>query len=471
MLRALPPELSPKIRALLSEDGAVYSKEDVDARRFLVDDDPRMADAVRQAKLSVAFADLQESHARSFYLASGVQLLSEARKWVRVAVGEHKESPPWFREASELEHLHRPLFAEAVCAIAAATDSSQRTSSAQLLQRLRKIRSIRFVTSIKNTYNLIGSEISVAAYFAVDDRAIMLMPLRSHSELFGRVAHAVAQMLTTATTTRYGLSDSIYRLLTCETSHEIVQYLEQRGLSIGRPKVEDQAGIDVSFDEAGETKDVDESLDDELLRAVVRHAQDVPVDPSVASVEVPQPSETEEHAPLPPLERVQLRDLSDAELPARRKGSRRGAGGGRGPRTPAEQEQDQQVGDRAEELVYLQEIERVTALGHPPSRVVWTSKTNRTANHDILSIADDGGDLWVEVKGTRGRHGRFFWEGAEFNLAVQKRERYVLCRVYEADTVAPSVRRIVDPIGKLDDGQMRLDIATLEAVVPPLSGN
>ena len=116
----------------------------------------------------------------------------------------------------------------------------------------------------------------------------------------------------------------------------------------------------------------------------------------------------------------------------------------------------------------MSELQRVTALGYPPSRVVWTSRESPAADHDILSVADDGGDLWLEVKGTRGRHGRFDWPRAEFDRARHERRRYVLCRVYEADTLSPAVRRIVDPVGELLDGQIRLDIATLTAEVPPL---
>jgi hypothetical protein len=100
---------------------------------------------------------------------------------------------------------------------------------------------------------------------------------------------------------------------------------------------------------------------------------------------------------------------------------------------------------------------------------VWTSKSNPGADHDILSVAEDGGDLWLEVKSTTGRHGRFDWSRAEFELALRARERYVLCRVYEAHMVRPTVRRDRDPVGKMLAGVMRLDISSLAAEVAPLS--
>lgn len=109
----------------------------------------------------------------------------------------------------------------------------------------------------------------------------------------------------------------------------------------------------------------------------------------------------------------------------------------------------------------------MAALGLPASRVLWTSKSNPAADHDILSVAEDGGDLWLEVKSTTGRRGRFDWSRAEFELALKARGRYVLCRVYEADTRSAAVMRVADPIGQLLLGRMRLDISNLVAEVSP----
>ena len=52
---------------------------------------------------------------------------------------------------------------------------------------------------------------------------------------------------------------------------------------------------------------------------------------------------------------------------------------------------------------------------------------------------EDGGPLYIEVKSTRGRDGRFSWPRAEFQLAMRQRHRYVLYRVYEADIAAPLI--------------------------------
>ena len=66
----------------------------------------------------------------------------------------------------------------------------------------------------------------------------------------------------------------------------------------------------------------------------------------------------------------------------------------------------------------------------PPNFVELSiADTDPGADHDILSVDDDGEDLWIEVKATTGRDGRFRWPKAEFEKAVEKRDRYILWRV------------------------------------------
>jgi len=80
--------------------------------------------------------------------------------------------------------------------------------------------------------------------------------------------------------------------------------------------------------------------------------------------------------------------------------------------------------------------------------VVWTSASDLGADHDILSVADDGGHFWVEVKSTTGSHGRFDWPRSEFEPTLRARERYVLYRVCEADADQidlPGTPGVVEP--------------------------
>ena len=100
--------------------------------------------------------------------------------------------------------------------------------------------------------------------------------------------------------------------------------------------------------------------------------------------------------------------------------------------------------------------------------MIWTANDVPAANHDIRSIDADGREIWIEVKATTGRHGRFSWPKAEFQLALSKRRRYFLYRVYEADTLNPAITELQDPIGHFEQGLLRLDLDVLSADIGPL---
>jgi len=108
---------------------------------------------------------------------------------------------------------------------------------------------------------------------------------------------------------------------------------------------------------------------------------------------------------------------------------------------------------RGEEIAFDLERRRIAARGQDPS---------------IRSIDERGREIWIEVKATAGRTGRFLWPKSEFLLAVAKRSRYCLHRVYEADKVHPVVVEIQDPFGRFESEMLRIDLDTLSADAGPL---
>ena len=160
--------------------------------------------------------------------------------------------------------------------------------------------------------------------------------------------------------------------------------------------------------------------------------------------ESPQPTPKETPAfELPPLDAVettvfQPSDHTIAVTPPL--GGRGPIGGGSGsgsawtPPSPYDIERDRKIGERGEEIVYRAELERLRQLGHamPEQLVLWISKSDPGADHDILSIDEDGKPIWIEVKSTMGTDGRFHWSQREFEKALREGKRYVLWRVYEA---------------------------------------
>jgi hypothetical protein len=473
-LGSLPDGVSDRAHVLLDSNGFVHSQVDARTGRFLINDDPAAARIIAEQLVPVAFAVRGDAATRRFLRASGVLLLTEARRYIGSIIGDVRAGPPWFRESVELDRLQRPAFASSVHAVAAMSGSRTVTSETSLRRVLRSITQLVFVTSVDDSYRVGRIEFNVPGDVSVDGSRIVLRFVRSKSELHGHLARAVSRLAESTEAQQQPLADSVFRILSCESVAEIERYLSQRGVvwsSRGEP--ESDLENDEEDEQVESRAQIGETLKEELMRAALRQgdATDQPPRRTRSDGEGELPSD--DSAPkrtLPALEEVELNEVRPPEwTPTERQGgSGGGGGGGWRLRSAAEQEADRAFGERGEELVYQREVERVVAMDRSPDLVTWTSKTDPAADHDIHSVADDGGDLWLEVKSTTGRHGRFDWSRAEFELAIKARESYVLCRVYEVDSKSPKLLRETDPVGKFLRGDMRLDMASLAAEVAPL---
>lgn len=166
--------------------------------------------------------------------------------------------------------------------------------------------------------------------------------------------------------------------------------------------------------------------------------------------------------PLPDIDRVQVKSVTDLS----RRGARiRGVGyhGTTAPWTPRDdqdRDEDRELGRRGEELVLRHLQTRLRHDGRSPDLAVWVANGDRFADHDITSIDPDGTTVWIEVKATTGRDGRFRWPRAEFQLALRARDGYVLYRVYEAQTTSSTILKI-DPISRFQSGDIDLNLDSL----------
>lgn len=468
-LRFPPDGLDASVPILLDDRGRLHALSEARAQRFLINDDPALAAALVRSTSAVAFADTEPASLQ-FFRAAGVHAVTSARQRIETKIGNERPGPHWVKEQERLERVHRPAFSAAVHALAA-VDSSTATSERDLTRALKAIRRIVLVEEIEHVYR-IGpfSRVGVAAEVALDGERIAVVRVHSRAELDGALARVIAELADSTPAAQFRLADGIFRLLACRREAEIDRYLRQRGI----PWRSSSASIaDEEDEEDGPTLD---GIAEALTRGLGdgnsrKHRGQVPPEPSNREEEEQEQKKPPKRKPLPPLDEVHVHELAPTEWTPPESGTGGGGGGGPGswrPRTAEEQEADRELGRRGEELVYREEIKRVRALGLPDSRVVWSSERYAASDHDILSVTDDGEDLWLEVKATTGRHGRFDWPRAEFELALDKREKYMLCRVYEADTKSASILRQPDPVGLLLAGQMRLDLATLAAEITPL---
>lgn len=111
---------------------------------------------------------------------------------------------------------------------------------------------------------------------------------------------------------------------------------------------------------------------------------------------------------------------------------------------------------------------RDMGYGEPERYVIWTSLREPGADHDILSIDEQGQPRWLEVKSTTGVDGRFDWSRKEFEKALRERERYELWRVYRVADYAPIAKCFRNPARMLGNHQISLELGMLRANIENL---
>ncbi|WP_160161206.1 DUF3883 domain-containing protein [Actinomadura sp. K4S16] len=463
-----PPEgLAPGTHLLLDDQRGLHTLKEATTEGFLINDDPALAAAAVAARVPVSFADTSDGRVIGFLEAAGTRPLSKAAKREDTEYGSEIEPDQTLRLDITLARLHDPNFASAVAALASAVSGpDQSRTVGRLTARLARITQITLVNGIQRKYRVGGHALTVAVDYNVDDNQIVLDQVASSHEQRRLVANAVAGLADSGPLGERLLGDAVYFLLRCRSAREMQRELERRKVN-WRPRTPG-----TEYAEDADDEDL-ASLSDALSQHVVREAMSKPLPDNSGSQKPPTlPAARALRPPLPDLGRVQALPAERTATPSHKRQATAGSGGSGAwtPRSYQESEDDREVGRRGEEIVLAIERERVRQLGFSPDRVRWVADANPGSDHDIVSVDDDGAELWVEVKSTTSRQGQFVWPAAEFQLAVRARQRYVLYRVYEANTTTPSWRCIRDPIGLFDAGELHLDLNRLTGDVGPLAG-
>ncbi len=443
---------------LLDQTGRLHSLAEAQAGRFALVDDPSMAEAIREARLPVALADDREPRTLQFYSACGVRSLRDLRVFVRFRSSGERPPPPRLAPDDIFRSLHEPWRASALAVLASHRLRRQKRRAPRtedLSRRLRGIRELAFVREIWETYRIGGRKVAVPVRARLDGHRLLLAGIRSRADVIGALAEAVAAWLPPIEAGEW--TDSVFRLLSCEDAGAARSYLSGRGVPWSPPTRRGGA------DPGGE---LDAAIAETLgpLFSGVRPGAPTARPGRKRRPPAPRP-------PLPDLDEVEIELLptgSDPLPPKNGPGRKGGPGGGTGGDQVRDEERDRELGRRGEALVLRMERERLRKAGLAEEEAVWTAELDPSADHDILSRAPDGGPLWIEVKSTSGQDGRFRWSRAEFELAVRARDRYVLYRVYNAGTKRASVRAFPNPVARLLDDAIRLDIAVLQAEVAAL---
>ncbi len=467
-LGKLPERLSPSTPCLLDDHRRLHSPGEAAAGTYLINDDPALASAAQAQGVPVAFADTSDPRVNAFLRAAGTQPLSASAALAGTTYGPDARPDDTLRTGAVLARLHAPVFGSAVAALASAVCGPGRSCTAvSLTARLAQITQITIVDGITRAYHLAGHDVTVAADYDLAENQIILDQVASSHEVRRLAAGAIAVLVGAGPLGEQVLGDGVYFLLRCRSAREMQRELQRRKVAW-----QPAALPDADTDDEDDDEDM-ASLAGALSRNLVREAMSGPAGSTSRTQPPPAPSPSRPaRPPLPDLGLVRPRPATGIGMP--QPPSHAGPGGGGygawSPRSPREAEDDRALGRRGEEIVLAIERERVSRLGLPADRVTWTADAIPSADHDIASVDDDdGSELWIEVKSTTGRDGQFSWTAAEFRLAIQARGRYILYRVFEADTTTPSWSRIRDPIGAFEAGELRLDIDRLTGDTGPLA--
>jgi len=455
-LEGIPEGLPNESKCLLDHQGNLHDVADVHNGQILIDDNPQIASAIVEQGIPISFADTSEEGTLSFFRSAGVRLLTAVQERQRVEIGELMDTPIRCNPSAILKQMHSPEFAAALITLKEyeSRGALGRTfiDTLGLRTRLSRIEQLSFVKEIKGIYQIGKYSVRASEDFALRDDSLIMVRVRSNSELLDILSQVIATMLVDSIVLRRSLSDAIYRLLSCRSIRQMKIYLNNKGIP-WRPssKALEEWEEEEYESEYSSDEDIRNLLADLLSESVVKQERrdegGETHKPPPEQVPKEKPTiTTREPRSLPPLESIEVITLqpSDTWTTPPPKSGGRGGPSYWTPPEPSDEEWERKVGRRGEEIIYQHELNRVRHMGYAESRVVWVADQEPGADFDILSVDDDGEDIWIEVKSTTGIDGRFRWPKSEFEKAIEKRNRYILWRVYEASSVTPRVKPFRD---------------------------
>ncbi len=487
----LPPGLED-VRCLIDDRARLFTLGELRAGKLVEPDFQALEEALRNAKSEIGVIE-RPAQARAFFVSLGIRPLSAIAGTSEPVLGLLGRPPFWYKpKQSErvLAMLRRPLFARALYEVAYRNRHSHSGSKpsdlGMIKARLAAVREIAFFQNMDRRYNVGGTIVLVPAQVAVSEHRIGVIPPKTKISFQLLLAEGLAEIAgATSVATMRSIANAFLPLLLCGTHEELTEYLARMGIPHGRQRAADEEdGIDLDNDD---DEDSDDDAEELALRQVFdnldtggsTNAETVgPVDPAAALQTNPPPLPP----PPPATPPFKLPDLDDVSLTiASNKGTeiepRIPSGGGRGgsssswlPPTPAESERASLVGRRGEELVYRMELQKVRDMGYaePERYVIWTSRDELGADHDIRSIDAKGRPRWIEVKSTTGVDGRFDWPRKEFEKALRERDRYELWRIYCVASHAPVAKSFPNPARMLGTRQITLELGMLRANIEKL---
>ncbi|MEW9581399.1 DUF3883 domain-containing protein [Paraburkholderia sp. DGU8] len=483
------PQGLEDVRCLLDDRSRLFTLGELRSGKLVEPDFLALEEALRNADSEIGVIE-RSVRARAFFVGLRIRPLSAIAGTSEPVLGLLGRPPFWYKpKYSErvLAMLRRPLFARALYEVADRNRHGhpgfEPSELATIEAHLAAVREIAFFQSMERRYSVGGAGVLVPAEVAVSGERIAVIPPKTKNSFQLLLAEALAEIAgATSVATMRSIANAFLPLVLCGTHEELTEYLDRMGIRHGRQKATDENdGIDLEADDDSED-DAEElalrQVFDNLDTGGPTNTEPVrPVDPAPPHSTNPPPPPPPPAAPpfeLPNLEDVILTVASNKGTDIEPRGPSGGRGGGSSntwlPPTLAEIERASLLGLRGEELVYRLELQKVRVMGYaePERYVIWTSRDEPGADHDIRSIDADGGPRWIEVKSTMGVDGRFDWPRKEFEKALRERDRYELWRVYRVADRAPVAKYFPNPAHMLATRQITLELGMLRANIEKL---
>ena len=368
------PSLPADVPWLLDDTGHLHTTSDAALGRVVIEDDLPLGDKLRKTGAAVSFVDITNPKTESFFLQQGTKRLTGMRRKIgEDRVGKRRSAPSWFQEKEYLRRLGNTDFGSALMKIAArdfSNDSHFVEGIQRVVERLRTLEEIAFVEAIQADYQVGQINIAISAKYAWTGNSIHLTWVRGRPMLESMLASLISQECIPAATARAQLSDGVFRLVNCKNGGDIQEYLEQRGIP-WRPKASDNDEEAMDY--------INDDVEEAILAAVRVRPQGVP---TASRANLPS-HRTDQYGPvvkpgramempltLPPIEKVRpsvVKPNSDWSYTPGTRGGNRHGGGGWSPRSRNE-EKDEMIGRRGEEIVYR--LEPLAKLLRRPDLVV-----------------------------------------------------------------------------------------------------
>lgn len=478
------PQGLEDVRCLIDNRSRLFTLGELRAGKLVEPDFQALEEALRNANSEIGTIERSE-HARAFFVGLGIRPLSAIAGTSEPVLGPQGRPPFWCNpKQSErvLAMLRRPLFAQALYEVAYRNRHGhpgfEPSALATIQARLAAVREIAFFQSMERRYTVGGASVLVPAQIAVSGERIGVIPPKTKNSFQLLLAEALAEIAgATSVATMRSIANAFLPLLLCGTHEELTEYLDRMGIPHGSQWT--------ANNEDGIGLDSDDESDDDAEELALRQVFDNLNTGGSTNAEAVGPIETNPpppSSPPPATPPFELPNLDDVSLTvASNKGTKieprspSDSGGGRSTSTwrqptPAEIERASLLGHRGEELVYRMELQKVRDMGYaePERYVIWTSRDDPGADHDIRSIDASGLPRWIEVKSTTGVDGRFDWSRKEFEKALRERERYELWRVYRVTDQAPVAKCFPNPARMLSTRHITLELGMLRANIEKL---